>query len=120
MPAPRLGQVVVDHVPAERVDDLVADPLGGGAAGLGELPGDPAHLDHRHAGAVGQDDGHLEDDLELVADAVGGELGEGLGAVAGLEHEARPPAAAPTRPVRWRASPAKTSGGRLLSGRGPA
>ena len=56
-------------------------------ARLGELPGDAAHLDHRHAGGVGQHHRHLQDDLELVPDGVGGELGEGLGAVAGLEQE---------------------------------
>ena len=44
-------------------------------------------LDHRHAGAVGQHHGHLQDDLELVPDAVGGEVVERLGAVAGLEEE---------------------------------
>ena len=72
---------------AERVDHLVADLLGGGAAGLGELSGDAAQLDHRHPGAVGEDHGHLQDDLELVADGVGAELGERLGAVAGLQDE---------------------------------
>ena len=81
------GQRVVDHVAAERRDDRVADGLGGRRAGLGELPGDPAHLHHRHAGAVGQHDRHLQDDLELVADGVGGEPVERLGAVAGLEQE---------------------------------
>ena len=36
---------------------------------------------------VGEHDRHLEDDLQPVADAVGGEGVEGLGAVAGLEQE---------------------------------
>jgi hypothetical protein len=64
-----------------------AHHLGGRRPGLGELAGDPAHLHHRHAGAVGEHHRHLEDDLELVADDVGGEVLEGLGAVAGLEQE---------------------------------
>ena len=61
--------------------------LGAASAGLGELPGDAADLDHRHAGAVGQDHGHLQDDLQLVPDAVRGEVVERLGAVARLEQE---------------------------------
>ena len=86
-PGRLLGEVVVDHVAAEGVQDLLADHLGGGAAGLGELPGDPTQLDHRHPGAVGQDHGHLQDDLELVPDGIGAELGERLGAVPGLQDE---------------------------------
>ena len=41
---------------------------------LGKLAGDSADLDHRHLGAPGQNDGHLQDDLERVADVVGGKL----------------------------------------------
>ena len=62
--------------------------------GLGELAGDAADLHHRHAGRVGEHHGHLQDDLQLVADGVGGEVVEGLGAVAGLQQEGlsrRPP-----------------------------
>ena len=94
-------RLVVDHVAAERVELDVADPLGRRRPGLGELPGDPADLDHRDAGGVGEGDGHLQDDLQLVADVVGREVGEGLGAVAGLEEEGlarRPPR--PGRTVR--------------------
>ena len=40
-----------------------------------------------HARRVRQHDGHLQDDLELVADGVGGERVEALRAVAGLEEE---------------------------------
>ena len=61
--------------------------LGVGRAGLGELAGDPAHLHDRDARRVGEHDRHLEDDLQLVADAVGREGVEGLGAVARLEQE---------------------------------
>src|SRR5256886_10633443 len=56
---------------------------------LGELAGDPPHLDHRQPGGIGQDDRHLEDDLELVADRVGGEVVEGLGTLARLQDEDR-------------------------------
>ena len=61
--------------------------LRGGRARLGELAGDAAHLHHRNAGAVGEDHRHLQDDLELVPDAVGRELGERLGAVPGLQQK---------------------------------
>ena len=37
-----LERLVVDHVAAERSELDVADPLGAGRAGLGELPGDAA------------------------------------------------------------------------------
>jgi hypothetical protein len=61
--------------------------LGGARAGLGELAGDAADLHRGHARRVGEHDRHLQDDLELVADGVGRERVEGLGAVAGLEQE---------------------------------
>ena len=85
------GGLVVDDVAAERRDLHPAHVLGGQRAGLGELPGHPAHLDHGHARAVGEDHRHLEDDLQLVPDGVGAEVGERLGAVAGLEHEGLAP-----------------------------
>ena len=54
---------------------------------LGVLAGDTAHLDHRHRGAVGEDDGHLQQRAEDALD-VGLGIGlEGLGAVAALEQE---------------------------------
>ena len=56
-------------------------------AGLGELAGDAADLHRGHARRVGEHDGHLEDDLQLVPDGVGAEGVERLGAVAGLEQE---------------------------------
>ena len=85
-------------------------------ARLGELPGDAPDLHRGHAAAVGEHDGHLQDDLELVADGVGRERVERLGAVAGLQHERL--AARRRRPsasVRLRASPANTSGGTARS-----
>ena len=62
--------------------------LGGRGARLGELSGDAADLHRGDAAAVGEHDRHLQDDLELVADRVGRERVERLGAVARLEHEA--------------------------------
>ena len=51
----------------------VAHALEGRAARLGELPSDAADLDDGHTGSVRQHDRHLQDDLQLVADAVGRE-----------------------------------------------
>ena len=81
------GGDVVDDVTAERRQVEIADALRVGRARLGELPGDASHLHDRDAGGVAEHDGHLEDDLERVADAVGGERVERLGAVARLEQE---------------------------------
>ncbi len=61
--------------------------LGLGRARLGKLPGEPAELDHRAAGAKGQHHRHLQQHLEHVADVVGVELGEALGAIAALEQK---------------------------------
>ena len=77
---------VVDDVAAERRELHALPGLGGRRAGFGELPGDAPHLDHRDAGAVGEHDGHLEDDPKLVPDGVGREL-EGLGAVTRLQQD---------------------------------
>ena len=81
---------IVGDVAAEGGQHPVADGLGGRGPGFGELAGDAAQLDDRNAGAVGEDDRHLEDDLELVPDGVGGEGVEGLGAVARLQQERAP------------------------------
>jgi hypothetical protein len=58
-----------------------------GGAGLGELPGHPAHLHHRHRGAVGEHGRHLQDRADLVADPVRGRVREGLGAVPAGQEE---------------------------------
>ena len=63
------------------------DLLDVGRARLGELAGHAADLHHRHAGAVGQHDRHLQQHAERVADVVGGEIDEALGAVAALQQE---------------------------------
>ena len=78
---------VVHDVAAEAGQLDAVDGLGGGGARLGELPGDPAHLHDGDARGVGQDDRHLQDDPQALADGVGGERVEGLSAVAGLEQE---------------------------------
>ncbi len=79
--------VVIDDVAPETRHLRPAGDLGGRGAGLGELPGDASQLDDRHARAVGENHGHLQDDLELVPDRVGAEVGETLGAVAGMEEK---------------------------------
>jgi len=79
---------VVVHAVAPEAGQLdPVDQLGVAGTGLGELAGDPADLHHGHAAAVGEDHGHLQDDLQPVADGIGREVEEGLGAVAGLEQE---------------------------------
>ena len=79
-----IGREAVDHVAAvglqpERVDV--------GRARLGVLARDAGHLDHRHAGAVGQHDGHLQQRADVGADVRFGVVDERLGAVAALQQE---------------------------------
>jgi hypothetical protein len=80
-------QDVVHHVAAERRQLDALDGLGVARPWFGELAGDAAHLHQGHPRGVREDHGHLEDDLELVADGIRGEGVEGLGAVARLEQE---------------------------------
>jgi hypothetical protein len=54
---------------------------------LGELAGDAAHLHHRHARGKGQHHRHLQQHAEGVANIVGMEFGEALGAVPALQQE---------------------------------
>jgi hypothetical protein len=87
--APRRGrelEVVHDVAEVRRKLDAVA-LLHRSRAGLGELAGDPADLQRRNAGAVCEHERHLEDHLELVANAVGREIGERLRAVARVQQE---------------------------------
>ena len=81
------GRRVVDDVPTEARQAQVADLLERRRPRLGELPGDPPDLHHRHAQRVGEHHRHLQDDLELLADVDRRELLEALGAVAGLDEE---------------------------------
>ena len=76
---------------------LVADALHVGRPGLGELTGDPPDLHHGHAEGVGEHHGGLQDHPQLVADVVGRELLEALGAVPGLEQEGIPGGDPPER-----------------------
>ena len=93
----------VDDVAAVARQLHVALPLDAGRARLGELAGDAADLDDRQLGAERQDDGHLQEGAEEIADVVGAVLGEALGAVAALQEEAvalgdhRQPALQPAR-----------------------
>ena len=84
------GRVVVDQVAVERRQVDVADALGGRRARLRELAGDAPHLDHRQRRRVGQDDRHLQQDPQLLADRDRGGVVERLGAVTGLEQERAP------------------------------
>jgi hypothetical protein len=51
------------------------------------LPCDPSYLHYGQARRVGQNYGHLQDDLQLVPDRVRLEVTERFGAVAGLQDE---------------------------------
>ena len=86
-PGDRVEVDVVDHVAPERGQLQPVDQLAGRGAGLGELPGDPAHLDDWQPRRVGQHHRDLQDDLELVADRVGGEVVERLGALSRLQYK---------------------------------
>ena len=55
--------------------------------GLAYWPAMRRHLDHRHAGAVGQHDRHLQQRADVAADVRFGVVGERLGAVAALQQE---------------------------------
>ena len=83
-------RVVVHHVAAEGRQLDAVHRLGRGRAGLRELARDPSQLDDGQRAGVGHHRRHLEDDLELLADADRREVGERLGAVAGLEQERTP------------------------------
>jgi hypothetical protein len=85
--------------------------LGRRRARLGELAGHAADLHHRLAAGEGQHHRHLQDQAEGVADIVGGEFLEALGAVAALQQERLAFGNVGQQAFRRRASPAKTSGG---------
>ena len=78
---------VVDDVAAVARQLLAVDLLGRRRTRLGKLAGDAADLHHRQRASVGQDDRHLQEDAEEVADVVGAVLGEALGTVAALQQE---------------------------------
>ena len=79
-----VGDERVDHVAAvgrqaQRVDVR--------RARLGVLAGDARDLHHRHARAVGQHDGHLQQRADVALDVRLGVVGERLGAVTALQQE---------------------------------
>jgi len=74
-------------VPAKDVQAHPVDLFELLGTGFGELSRDAPHLDDRYARRVGQCDGHLQDDLQLVTDRVRRTLLERFGAVARLEQE---------------------------------
>ena len=83
-------RLVVDHVAAEALELDAVDGLELLGSRLGELARDPPKLHDRHARRVGEHDGHLQDQLQLVADRVGRDVVERLGAVARLQQEGTP------------------------------
>ncbi|GGI77239.1 hypothetical protein GCM10007973_12690 [Polymorphobacter multimanifer] len=78
---------VVDIVPAVARQADAVHFLEVARARLGELAGHAAHLHHRQLGGEGEDDRHLQQHAEGIADGVGVEIGEALGAVPALEQE---------------------------------
>ena len=74
----------VDHVAAV---GLQAQRVDVGRPRLGVLPGDAGHLDHRHAGAVGQHHRHLQQGADVAPDVRFGVVDERLRAVAALQQE---------------------------------
>ena len=90
---PRLrGEVVaVDRVAAVGRQGQPVAGLHVGAARLGVLAGEPAELHDRDRRGVRQHDRHLQQHAQLVADVVGGDSVERLGAVAALEQEGLAP-----------------------------
>lgn len=80
--------LAVDDVPAVGGQGDVSPDLVRLRAGLGELPGHAAHLDHRHGRAEREHQGHLQDHAEGVSHVVHVELVECLGAVSAHQEEA--------------------------------
>ena len=83
----RRGLVRVDAVAAKGRQLDPADDLHRLAPWLRELPRDPPDLDDRERRAEGQDRGHLQQHLQLLAQGRCGDVAERLGAVARLEQE---------------------------------
>ena len=77
----------VDHIAAIGRQRHVADRLGIGGARLGELAGEPAHFPPRTFRAEGQNDGHLQQNAEGIADIIGVKFREALGAIAALQEK---------------------------------
>ena len=82
----------VDRVAAVGRQGDALPGLGGRAARLGELAGQPADLHDRHLGGVGQHHGHRQQRAQLALDVGRGHPVEGLGAVPALQEKASPAA----------------------------
>ncbi len=75
---------VVDHVPAKGRKFVIAAALHIGRARFGKLAGDTSHFDDWNTGRIGEHGGHLQNDFELVADAVCSKPVEALSTVPSL------------------------------------
>jgi hypothetical protein len=85
----RLGRErdVVDDVAAIARQLDAINLLGVRRARFCELSGDAADLHDRQRAGIGENDGHLQQHAEKVADVVGAVLGKALGAIAALQQE---------------------------------
>ena len=79
--------IPVDDVSAIRRQSDVAAGLEVTRPGFGKLAGHASHFDDWHCGAVGQNNGHLQDCLHSIANLVGGRCLKSFSAVATLKQE---------------------------------
>ena len=86
--ASRLEARAIDDVAAIRGQGQPMVTFGIGAARLGELPGDPRHLDQRSARDRQEPRGHRVEQPDDPRDLLGDRIVEALGAIAALEQEA--------------------------------
>ncbi len=91
------------------------DRFGRARAGLGILARKAPDTDDRLAPAVNEDEGHLEEDLELPGDRVGARVGERFGAVAPCRMNRFPACASAISARRCSISHEVTSGGSSAS-----
>ena len=75
----------VDHVATVTRQFDPVNRLCRSGAGFCKLPGYTTDFDDGHGGSKRQNNRHLENDLEGIADVVGGKFGEAFGAVAALK-----------------------------------
>ena len=111
--AAAVGSDVVDDVAAERRELEAVDRLGVGRAGLGELAGDPAHLhdrDARRCSSARSPSGGSPCRRSRMPSAE--KASKDSAQSPAWSRNARPSATWARAAVRFRASPANTSGGR--------
>ena len=104
--------VRVHRVTTERRQLEPVDDLRGGAPRLCELARDAPDLDDRQCGTERQHGRHLQQHLQLLADRDRRHLAERLDAVARLQQERATLGHLAQHAMRFRASPANTSGGK--------